>query len=653
MLAAAVAGAAWLSPPGAARAEVTGDGDVSPGAVDDGVWVPFFGLDIIDGGTVADTIVVGGTGLEETGDVVGRLVVDLPNFTDPLFSTNGYIGGGDEDDDEIGWDGIGEVLITGVGSEWSVDERMIVGVNGVGYLTLSGGAKMESDRNDSGAGADPDFSIGENMGSQGFATVTGFGTRLINREFVAGRNGFARLEATARARIETQNEAIIGDQASIAQNELGTGHVILNGLGTRWNIGEVNTGADFDGPGTLIVGNEGRGTLEIQGGAMVAVENAIRIGNLAAGGTQSFGQVYVTGQGSTLWNQNAQLFVGTAVGYGELHLDDRGVARADANATVGTRGLVEFNGGTLLTGTVTNSGIMRGAGRIEAAVVNDGQIRNAAAVADLREYLRVTGAVTNNHDIESIGGEMEFDGLVTSAGPNADIVGVDAILRFNGGLAGDGRIYLDNSVVWVPGAFTPAGALTVEASTSRLVGSLELASTSGLFVEIGEEFSRLEVSSDAVLDGTLALALGSSYIPKAGDRFEILEANGGVTGDFSAFSAPSLSGFSFDYTLTANSVIIEVDAGVVFSADFNGDGVIDGADLAIWRANYGLMPASMAMGDANGDGKVDGADYLIWSTTLGPVPVVPAVGAVPEPGAAGMALVAAALGWGARRRRVA
>jgi hypothetical protein len=53
---------------------------------------------------------------------------------------------------------------------------MIVGLNGVGYLTLSTGAIMESDRDDSGAGTDPDFAIGENIGSQGFVTVTGFGT---------------------------------------------------------------------------------------------------------------------------------------------------------------------------------------------------------------------------------------------------------------------------------------------------------------------------------------------------------------------------------------------------------------------------------------------------------------------------------------------
>jgi hypothetical protein len=343
----------------------------------------------------------------------------------------------------------------------------------------------------------------------------------------------------------------------------------------------------------------------------------------------------------------------TSVAAGELHVDDFAVARADDSVAVSLRGLIELAGGTLLTPSVSNSGVIRGAGRVDGAVTNVGQIRNAAATANLREYLRVTGPVENTGDIESVGGEMEFDSLVTNEGPSGDIVGIDAIFRFNGGLAGDGNLFLDNTTVWSPGVFTPEGAVVVASSTSRLVGELAMASTTNLFVEIGDDFSRFEISSAATLDGTLSLALDDDYIPRAGDTFEVLEADGGITGDFSTFTAPSISGFTFDYTLTANSVIINVAAGFVFSADFNGDGFVDGADLAIWRMNIGLTPATAADGDANGDGVVDGADYLIWSTTLGPVPATPVASAVPEPGAAGMALVAMVLGWHARRRRVA
>ena len=65
--------------------------------------------------------------------------------------------------------------------------------------------------------------------------------------------------------------------------------------------------------------------------------------------------------------------------------------------------------------------------------------------------------------------------------------------------------------------------------------------------------------------------------------------------------------------------------------DFNGDGIVDGADLVIWQAKFGQS----GLGDADGDGFVDGRDFLIWQRNLrlsGAV-VAPAA-VVPEPSAA-------------------
>jgi hypothetical protein len=43
-------------------------------------------------------------------------------------------------------------------------------------------------------------------------------------------------------------------------------------------------------------------------------------------------------------------------------------------------------------------------------------------------------------------------------------------------------------------------------------------------------------------------------------------------------------------------------------ADFNKDGQVNGADLAIWQCSFGIS----ALGDADGDGDSDGADLLVW-----------------------------------------
>jgi len=64
-------------------------------------------------------------------------------------------------------------------------------------------------------------------------------------------------------------------------------------------------------------------------------------------------------------------------------------------------------------------------------------------------------------------------------------------------------------------------------------------------------------------------------------------------------------------------------------ADFNLDTLVDGGDLSIWEAGYGLD----ASGDANGDGFTNGADLLIWQQehTGSPGPVSSPTSAVPEP----------------------
>jgi hypothetical protein len=56
-----------------------------------------------------------------------------------------------------------------------------------------------------------------------------------------------------------------------------------------------------------------------------------------------------------------------------------------------------------------------------------------------------------------------------------------------------------------------------------------------------------------------------------------------------------------------------VDPSPSANADFNDDGVVDAADLLVWKSSFGMGPGA----DADGDGDSDGADYLVWQRTLG------------------------------------
>ncbi len=54
-------------------------------------------------------------------------------------------------------------------------------------------------------------------------------------------------------------------------------------------------------------------------------------------------------------------------------------------------------------------------------------------------------------------------------------------------------------------------------------------------------------------------------------------------------------------------------------ADFDGDGDVDGADLAEWRLGFASTEANWTDGDADGDADVDGSDFLRWQRGFPPV----------------------------------
>jgi MYXO-CTERM domain-containing protein len=85
---------------------------------------------------------------------------------------------------------------------------------------------------------------------------------------------------------------------------------------------------------------------------------------------------------------------------------------------------------------------------------------------------------------------------------------------------------------------------------------------------------------------------------------------------------------------------------VTEDADFDNDGDVDATDFSTWAGTFGGN-ATGTTGDADGDGNSDGEDFLVWQRQF--EPPTPGSGAVPEPAAAALALLAAAGVW--RRRR--
>jgi hypothetical protein len=177
------------------------------------------------------------------------------------------------------------------------------------------------------------------------------------------------------------------------------------------------------------------------------------------------------------------------------------------------------------------------------------------------------------------------------------------------------------------------------------------------------------IGGDAGISGELTVTL-SGFSPgelEVGDTFEIMSVAGDIGGvdatdplrprpDLSLFPVfqevdilPGLTAFGLPADavmipiFTENSILLGIRSILgLIGADFNGDGVVDLADLAILEMNIGItMGATPLQGDADRDGDVDGDDFLLWQRTIGPVPASAfgsnaALASVPEP--AGVAL---------------
>jgi hypothetical protein len=198
-----------------------------------------------------------------------------------------------------------------------------------------------------------------------------------------------------------------------------------------------------------------------------------------------------------------------------------------------------------------------------------------------------------------------------------------------------------------------AAQLTVgENYVQMAAGALDIDLTGTL----SSEYDRLVVQGAATIAGELEVSLQDGFEPSIGDDFLVLSADEGLTGTFASMALPGLdAGRAWTVDYSPFSATLSVIAKV-FTADADGNGIVDGADLLVIQRDLGKMVPTA--GDITGDNRVDGLDIAKWREDFGTViggatmAVAAAIGTVPEPGAATLALAAVlALTVGGRRRR--
>jgi T5SS/PEP-CTERM-associated repeat protein len=498
----------------------------------------------------------------------------------------------------------GTVRVSGAGSEWVITPPVgdfgggiRIGVGGEGELIIEDGAYVQ---NAGGIGVGSSFHAfgappdGRVFGT-GKLTVTGAGTKVdLNldsfQSFDAGGDGgTGTIDVLDGAVVTVVGQGHFGQSINYSdetpQQYLGSGTLRVNGAGSKvtytqtLDIGEHATGilnieaggfvSNSDGylgswvnnvgsagvgtatvtgagsiwqnSGTLMVGDEGRGTLNVLAGGLVT-NTAATIGR----DTGSIGTATVSGAGST-WTSTGTLRVGNN-GTGTLTVAAGGAVGA-SGVTIGALGTLNLGSGgaagTLTTPTIANGGAMAlnhtGSLSLGANISGVGTLtKSGAGTTTLTGTNTYTGATSLNAGTLYVNGA--FASTVTVAS-GATLGGTGVTIAVANVLSG--------------GSFAPGNSIG-----TMTVATADFASGSFFDVEINPTAADLltvtgtaTVNSGAVV--RVAVATPGTYAP--GSEWQILDAMA-LNGGFSAgvIDDSAFLDFTLDQTTRPNEVWLQL-----------------------------------------------------------------------------------------------
>ena len=196
--------------------------------------------------------------------------------------------------------GDGDLTVTGVGTSADFTGGLYVGAEGVGTMTISDGAAVNS--------AAAETQIGCSAGALGVVNVTGAGTTWNTGSFRVGSSGDGFLNVANAGKV-------VSPASRIGRNSGSNGMATVTGAGSWWEVTSWLGVATGDGGAS-------RGDLYVLGGGKVTVAEYMRIGEYSG----ADGYVMVADAGSSL-EVATNLYVGTDPGsVGELEVLDGGRA---------------------------------------------------------------------------------------------------------------------------------------------------------------------------------------------------------------------------------------------------------------------------------------------------------------------------------------
>ncbi|MBZ9868429.1 autotransporter outer membrane beta-barrel domain-containing protein, partial [Mesorhizobium sp. CA15] len=423
--------------------------------------------------------------------------------------------------------GVGTATVDGAGSTWTNTGDLDVGEFGTGTLTISNDGTVS---NDSGT-------IGAQAGSIGAVTVDGTGSTWTNSLSLAvGSAGAGTLNVL-------NGGGVGGDSGYIGFSLGSAGAVTVSGAGSTWTAGLE-----------LLIGGSGTGALTISnGGAVSSGGGFVAFGN-------GVGTATVDGAGST-WTNTGNLDVGE-FGTGTLTISNGGAVSVGGIVTIasqaGSIGTLNFGG-------------------VAGAAASATGILNAAAV----QFGAGTGAINFNHTdtnytfASAIGGAGTINQIAGNTNLTADSSAFTGATNVSGGrLAVNGS--LADSLVTISGGIlggngTVGGIAAHSGGTIAPGNSIGTLSVAGNIDQAAGSIYQVELTSTGQSDlihatGAATIAAGSvldvvktdaaPYV--AGTHYTLLQADGGVAGNYSLTGDIGTAFLGLVDSYDANHVYLDV-----------------------------------------------------------------------------------------------
>ena len=483
---------------------------------------------------------------------------------------------------------------------------LTVGSGGGGLLTVSGGGLVSDTGNNS-------VSIGFNANSSGTIDVNGGALTTSGGGIQVGQFGTGALNVSG------------GGAVTIATNGLSIGFG-NSGVGTVTVSGSDSSITTLGTSGGISVGSPGTGVLTINGGTVSASNGVV----IAAGGTStSNGMVTVEG-GGTL-NAAGQFAVGQN-GTGTLIIDGGTVSSTgtfhgfDIGDFSGSNGFVSITAGTLVDNTGTNSG------SFQVGQTNDASGTLQIGVGGTLITTGASASINSNDGGSAVA--TVSGGTWTTGQLNVGVSGTGSLNVNSSGLVNAGTNFISlgqnagsDGIVTVEsgGTLTTSGGLTVGSSGAGLL----TVSGGGLVSNTGSNSIGLGFNTNS--SGTIDIN-GGTLTDTAGGGFSVggTNASGAVTvqgggllktggslafADINATGSGTASAVVSGGTWTSAGSIIVGDTGTG-SLDINSNGVVNagsrsilignqsGADGTLSLESGGMLQAGFVALDNNNNGAV-------------------------------------------------